>query len=400
MTVRTRHVLFIDGFEPRGPSRLHAVCREAAVARSALDGVRVDVGARRRLDDWRDAWSLTWHPAGGGAPVQAVFEMLRWDDVVRANGLRAGAPAWQRLGRLAADLGLTWSAYLASGVARRMRQRQRGTWVLMWYPTLVALAVLGLVLALVAAWAAALGVVVGLMAGSAPGWAVAVTLAVAAVLTVGAVMLWRSDRRRLLAATWLCRLLGFTALQARGDVLAVDERIVRMAGRIAQVLRDADLADEVLVVGYSTGTILAALAVDAARRQAPAAPAPALLTLGHCLPILSFLRPASACREALGRLAGDAGLVWLDISAPGDVAAFGDVPPWGDAAVAGVKRMRSPRWHRLLPAAQYAALRADREALHRQYLRGPVRPPLPGEYDFMALLSGPMTLREQTGAVR
>lgn len=391
MTVHRRHVLFIDGFEPRGPARLHAVCREAAEARGGLDGVRVAVGPRRRLDAWRDAWTLTWEPADHGPATSTRFEVLRWDDVVRAQGLRAGDGVWTRASRLAADLALTWSAYLLSGVAGRMRQRQRGTWVLMWYPSLVAaaLAAAGLVLLTVWAWALAQWPDPPSRGDGLLG------LAVALVATLACSAWVRRQPRRLLAAAWLCRLLGFTALQARGALPQVDERLNRMADRLAQLSQDRQGADEVLVVGYSTGTILAALALDAARRRVRDDQGLSLLTLGHCLPILSYLGPAQGCRAALERLAADPGVVWLDITAPGDVAAFGDVPPWGDAPVAGLKRMRSPRWHRLLPEDTYAALRADREALHRQYLRGPVRAPAAGEYDFMGLIAGPLALPGQ-----
>src|SRR5262249_56915635 len=84
-----------------------------------------------------------------------------------------------------------------------------------------------------------------------------------------------------------------------------ESRLDNFAHRVAAATRDTN-AEEVLIVGHSTGTTVAvevtaralALDPDLARRS----PAVVLLTIGSCLPVVGFVRTADPVRRQLARL--------------------------------------------------------------------------------------------------
>ncbi|PJE38117.1 hypothetical protein CVM52_02950 [Pseudooceanicola lipolyticus] len=170
---------------------------------------------------------------------------------------------------------------------------------------------------------------------------------------------------------------------------------LRMEGdRIAAAL--AGEADEVLVVGHSSGAHLAVSVLSAlirAGRVPSDGPALGLLTLGQVVPMLSFLPRAARLRGDLRFLSTRDELAWIDISAPGDGCSFALCDP---VTVSGVAP-EAKRWPLVISAAftqtlspeRWKALRWRFFRLHFQYLCAFDRP---GDYDYFRVTAGPQTL--------
>jgi len=116
--------------------------------------------------------------------------------------------------------------------------------------------------------------------------------------------------------------------------------------------------------------------------------------LGHCNPLQAWFDSASRFRADLAKVAGMAGLVWLDIVAPIDWAGFPRTPPWM-GPVAGEALSMSPRFHAILQNSSFRRLRRRRIDLHLHYLEAPERP---GGYDLVTLVAGPWMLGEHRRA--
>jgi hypothetical protein len=226
----------------------------------------------------------------------------------------------------------------------------------------------------------------GLAGGVAAGWA---------VLAAGQ----RLDGR--LFARYLMFELAQSAIHRGAFGTDLDARLAQFADRVAQARVDNGAGrgwDEVLVVGHSSGAALAVSVVAAAERQTGGqggAPL-ALLTLGHVIPLHSFLPGARGLRRDLCQLSLSDALTWVDISAPGDGGSFGLADP---VAISGV-RPQGARWPRVISAAfrQTLAPRTFRRlrwrfyALHFQYLRAFDRP---GDYDYFQITAGALSLAER-----
>ena len=301
---------------------------------------------------------------------------------------------WQREGVLA------YVAALSSGKAlvRVWKQTPR-TLVALAYPALFWLLALLGGLALGAGAAA-------LVAGTAaePGGRQLPALALGGLLCLG--VWWGAlGLERQLHTSWLLRIYRFADLWARGRLPALENRLDAMAERVFRRVQARD-CDEVLLVGYSVGSMLAvsvlARVLEKCRAngnaadQAAAERMLALLTLGQCVPLLGLMPRASAFRRELAVLAGATGLRWTDYSAPGDWGSFAlvdplricKVVPAGMAALA--PRMLSPRFHTLFDPADYAMLKRNKRRLHLQYL---MAAPLPGDYDYFRFTAGPVPLQ-------
>jgi hypothetical protein len=198
---------------------------------------------------------------------------------------------------------------------------------------------------------------------------------------------------------WMMRSYAFTARQATGRTPDLEARLDALAQRLAQRLAER-CDDEVLVVGHSSGAIMAAAIVARSLRQLPAraegaAPALSLLTLGQWIPLLGLLPQAEGFRTELSELATVPGLDWIDFSAPPDGCCFALTDPIAGSGLAPAGRLPdrpkllSPRFAEMFDPAGYQALRRDKFKMHFQYL---MAAPRPVEYDFFRITAGARTL--------
>ena len=177
----------------------------------------------------------------------------------------------------------------------------------------------------------------------------------------------------------------------------MEERIAEFANHVRAAL--ASGADEVLVVGHSSGAHLAVSAVADALRglpPAPTGPALALLTLGHAVPMQSFLPDAGRLRRDLRDVSVDPRVTWVDVTAPGDGCCFALCDP---VAVSGVatpdKRgplVISAAFSLSLAPETWARLKRRFFRLHFQYLCA-----FDGrtDYDYFQITAGPLTLADR-----
>lgn len=376
-----RRVFFIAGFDPKSPRYYHRAFRRLAAIRpeGAEDRVwgAVNVGDRRKLNEWADEWDISW-PSDGGGPVQLTrVTLLRWDDIVREHWTRNPWKFWQD----------HWNFYVdgaRQGNFVRLWHASRRNWTFVMFP-----------LALLITWAALLAVLSEGILGHFMGLAAVGTQGAVGLTTAATCALsWPWISRRL-GTDWLIRLYGFSHKQAERGVPGLESRVADMAAMVARLGDEMTPEQELMVVGHSTGATLAASVLSRALALAPQlsvrGPSIALLTLGQCTPLVYFFGTAGWLRAELDQLTAHARLTWIDYTAPADWAGCGEIPPWHAQGLATLRRL-SPRFHRVLDIEHYRQLRRDRLAMHMQYLKPVDRA---GGYDLLALIAGRPTLRER-----
>jgi hypothetical protein len=378
--VRKRCVFYLSGFDPKGAAHYHALYRDEAAAQALVSGLHVAVGRRQKTADGNAFWELAaTTPAGA---VQTRYEFLRWDDIVRQH--------WPRSqGRLVKDLVTTTWLNLRTGALWRMFR-------LAWPPVLAIFLPFVLLCAVIVGAPLLATLAVWVTPASWGIWAAA--LMAAATLAGWSVLALQLEKKFNMA--WLLRSYAFTARQAAGDAPQLDARLQQHAETLLARIRSAveDEVDEVLVVGHSSGTMMAATVLANALRLDPAlgrrGPTVSLLTLGQWMPLLATLPKADRFRDDLHCLATAAGIDWIDFSAPPDGCCFALVNParaFGDKAsvVTDRPKLLSPRFADMFDAADYAAIRRDRFRCHFQYLMAS-RKSVP--YDYFAITAGNQTL--------
>jgi hypothetical protein len=382
--VKTRHVFFVSGFDPKPAAHYHALYRDQAALQSRVNGMDVHVSSRTRNDRGGSCWTVSC--VEGGQTCNTLYEYVRWDDIVRKHWPRG---AWG-MGR---DVLSGLFAVLFSGQLSRVWGHARRPLLAMAYA--FGFLASGLLLCGLSAF---VGAALTRLLGGADwlAWSVALGAGFFSFRLFA-----RLERR--LNMVWMGRILNFSRVWANGRVPELDERLDAMA----QAVRDAradPAVDEVLIVGISVGSQLAvALTARSLQRHESdagmsAGAALSLLTLGHCIPLLGLMRSAATFRAELASVAAHPSVQWVDFSAPNDWVSFGPVDPVSMCGLSVHDRpnaqpvMLSPRFHTLFSPANYRRLARDKFRLHRQYI---MASELAGAYDYFSITAGALRLLER-----
>jgi hypothetical protein len=345
-----RLIFFFSGFDPKSATFYHRLFRTGIAQRNAAHDETLALGKRHRIGRWASVWTLLWRGASsalGGRPVtmRTRVHFMRWDDIVRRHWRRAPMT-------LARDY---WNVYvggLTSGVLRRVWRAAPAAFWMALFPLIVGVLSIFTGILLV-------GIPLGL-SGLIPAWA-ALTLG----FLLGALG-WRV-LARWVDCEWLLRLYAFMREQAIGEVPALDTRLDEMATRLVEAVEarmrqpGAAALREILVIGYSSGTIMAAAVLARAMprltdvvdsRRTSKGTTLALVTLGQCIPMAAEWPQARRFRHDLEVLAESPMLTWHDYSSSSDRAAFWKSPPWPEPALLkGHQASRSSRDALAIPAS-------------------------------------------------
>lgn len=382
--IRRRRVLYAHGFDPATAERYRRIMARSGAERTGPPPVLSQVA---QMSDVSEGWRVT--ADADGERVETVFEILRYEDIVRQWQAR---PLPKRLWT-----GLTgWLGFIANGGLRRVFSVAKGPAGLFFYPVMMLAMFIGL------------GVFTGRMAGEgaemlgAPDWASQVGRAIGALAGLFlSVRLERAFFTHLMLA-----LFDFLFKIAKEEFPSgrLDMRIELFAHRISECVNSANekKVDEILVVGHSLGGLVAVRALARAMEQdvdlTGGRAKISLLTLGSVAGYVSCHGGLGADRFAadIGRVASDEDLTWVDVSAPRDWFSFGLVDPLLllDEAPVSAKspRVISAKFGKASPDPEDRRTRFRAMGLHMKYLAAPDRE---GGFDFLSVVSGEQSLKER-----
>ena len=363
-----RTVFYVPGFDPMPPRRYRELYRRESAKQAKISGYTVR--QNRASDGDIASWDVTFEQ--GDEQAFTTFKCLVWSDIVKS----AMRPT---LWNIFARSFWYYGVFITSGALFRMNKIAIGPTIAALYPPIMtAIQVLaGVVLAhaFFEVASSVLPVVAALMSAVAFFW------------------LWLHFMR------WLDRwffahylMLDYAYFgQARGGLPKdISARIDTFADQVDEALQSD--CDEVLVLGHSSGALIAVAATSRLLEKGAVPDGKlGLLTLGQSIPMLSFLPAAQEVRRALLTLSEAQNISWLDVSAPGDGACY---PLTDPVAISGVTttRQRHPKivsaaFSKTLSDAQKRALRFRFFKKHFQYLCAFDQP---DQYDYFQLTSGPV----------
>ena len=375
--VSKRRVFYVPGYDPFPPRRYREFYRKEGQAQADISGYALDL---RAAEGGGYAWQVD--ATIDGQDAQAVMKVLVWSDLVQAS-MRRGVWATYAL-----MLRTLW-IFASTGALWAMIRLRPGPMLAGAWPVtgLTVQFMVALIVGALAAWGVQWIV---------PGWpGAALGLGVAlAVITLILRLFRRFDTK--FFAYYLLYDFAHTAAHRGGFGPELTARLDQFTDEIGQALHSD--ADEVLIVGHSSGAALAvALAAALERRGLPEnGPRLALLTLGQAIPMQAFLPEARQLRADLRQVSQSRALSWVDVTAQGDGVCFWLTDP---VAVCGMATpdshqplVFSAAFSQTLAPETWKRIRRQFFRLHIQYLAAFDRP---RDYDYFQITAGPRLLTDR-----
>jgi pimeloyl-ACP methyl ester carboxylesterase len=377
-TVRRRHVLYVEGYDPRGAEAYYQLFERSCDRFSKAWPVEVTLDPFEMDSDDFAHWSLTTKSAGWR--VATRYDFLRLERHIRAAMYGPTLPQIAR--------GLGW--LIDDVVSGTMWRIFRSSW--RFGVHLLSIQILLLI------WLA-LSAVIGLAAASVVSTSFGLPLAIAAGLAMATAALFALKP---LARRWFVGQITscWATLRrfGRGQPTWLDDTIEAGARHLVAAGAKQD-TDELVLVGHSTGSVIAAaimaralvLDPDLGRRRARLV----LLTLGAVMPAVALHPAANRMRDIIKRLASEPTLEWIECQSRKDVMNFEGFDPVAGVGVQVEKRHNplvwSVRFKEMVSPEYYQRLRWSFFRLHFQYINaGDRRTP----HDYMLLIAGPVALAD------
>jgi pimeloyl-ACP methyl ester carboxylesterase len=379
--VRRRHVIYVQGYDPRGLPEYHRMFRAEYQKFCKLYGLDGTIGKRSEaVDRFSTTWPVT--TAGDGWRVETAYEFLRWEDIIREDFER---PAWWAIAVGLRDLLVS----IVDGTFPRIMHAHWRFGLFVAYPIVVVLG-FALLAALVGMFATALAgkiippgllpEIIGLAAGC---------IGFAALLKLTEPQTY---------VVYIFQDAISTVQYAKRRRPDWEERLELFATAVVEAARAAT-ADEILVVGHSSGSFLAVDVLTRALKRDPKlgsyGPRVTLLTMGGNLPIVGFQPVAGWFRDRLTQLAADPTLDWVDYQSRRDIMNFFRLDPLAvhgiDPAKAKINlRVVPVQFREIVSPQTFSRLVWHFFDLHFQFLRANE---YPHAFDYFMIVAGPFSLR-------
>lgn len=381
-TVSRRKVFYLPGYDPFPPRRYRELYRRESASQAAVSGYAISMEGHLLGDGF--GWHV--HATIEKQPVETEIEVLVWSDIVRASRSQSVIATYATMIRTA-------SVYISTGTLWRLMRLRKGPVIVALYP------VVALVLQLIIAIAAGFGIwsLVQTVLSKAPLYSAYGTGAVLGLLGILWALRWFQRHDGRFFAYYLMHDFAYSASEEGAYPPELEARLHDFRLKISAAI-DTDV-DEVLVVGHSSGVHLAiSILADLIRSKSVPSEGPALslLSLGHVVPMVSFLPHAERLRGDLRYLSQRPEIAWVDVSAPGDGCCFALCDPVAVSGQSSDAKIHplvfSAAFTQSLSPQRWRAMRWRFFRLHFQYLCAFDRPK---DYDFFQITAGPHTLSER-----
>jgi pimeloyl-ACP methyl ester carboxylesterase len=381
--VRNRHIIYVQGYDPRGLAQYYRMFRTELRKFGRLYNLTATISRPQSISDSEIAsWII--ETKADDWQTRTNYDFLRFEDFIQRD---LAAPVWRTVFQA---VWIYWRLVFRGTIARFAKANWRfATFIT--YPHLMLLG------EAMGVGAIAFLLKLGLDAIGIPHLFSILAAAALFVAALGSLLKNSEDRTYLLYL--LCDTI-WTWQFAHRQRPEWDQRIDRFADYLCKVVRDSD-AEEIVLVGHSSGSFLGTEILARALKRDPAlgrhGPRVVLLTLGGNYPIVGFHEAAQDFRDHLRQLAIEPSIDWIDCQARKDVMNFFQLDPIASHGidVGGLRRnptIISVRFREIIDPQHYNLFRWQFFRVHFQFVKANERP---HAYDFFMIVCGPMPLRER-----
>jgi hypothetical protein len=381
--VQHRHIIYVQGYDPRGLAQYYRMFRTQLRKFGRLYQLTSTISRPQVAPDGETA-SWTIETKAGAWQTRTSYDFLRWEDLIQRD---LAAPIW---GTVFRAIWIYWRLVFRGTIARFWKAHWRfATFIT--YPHVV------LLIEALFALGIAFGFKKGLEALGIPDLFSIAAAAALFVALLGTMLKYTENQ------TYLLYLLSDTIWTwefSHRNRPEWDERIDRFAQYLADVARKSD-AEEIVVVGHSSGSFLGAEILARALKLDPSlgrhGPRIVLLTIGGNFPIVGFHAASKDFRDHLRLLAVEPSIDWIDCQSRKDVMNFFPFDPIAGHGIDVGTDRRNPtivsvRFREIIKPEHYNVFRWKFFRVHFQFVMANERP---HAYDFFMIVCGPIPLSER-----
>jgi hypothetical protein len=378
--VQHRHIIYIQGYDPRGLAQYYRMFRTELRKFGRLYQLSATMSRPKvAADDEMASWTI--ETKADDWQTRTSYDFLRFEDFIQRD---LASPIWRTV---FSAVWIYWRLVFAGTIARFAKANWRfATFIT--YPHFV------LLLEALAAAGIAFVFQKGLDALGIPTLlSIAAAIAIFVAL-VGIVLKYTEN------STYVLYLLSDTIWTwqfSHRERPEWDQRIDRFARHLIEVACTSD-AEEIVIVGHSSGSFLGTEMLARALNLDPAlgrhGPRIVLLTIGGNFPIVGFHAAAQDFRDHLRQLAIEPSIDWIDCQARKDVMNFYQFDPIKSHGIDVGSAGRNPtivpvRFRDIIRADHYESFRWQFFRVHFQFV---MANELPHAYDFFMIACGPIPL--------
>jgi len=383
--VTNRHVIYVQGYDPRGLAQYYRMFRTELRKFEKLYQLATKIDRPQNISDGEIAsWTIETKAQEDSWQTRTTYDFLRFEDFIQRD---LALPIWH-------IISYTIWIYLRLIVHGTVFRFMKANWRFLTFITFPHI-----VFWLEVACLAILSHFVrkGLQAIGVPSPFDFPAAAAFFFAGLWAVLKYTEKRTYLLYL--MCDTIWTWEFSHR-ERPEWDERLDRFAQHLCDVARGSD-AQEIVLVGHSSGSFLGTEIMARALKLDPLlgkhGARVVLLTLGGNYPIVGFHRAAGDFREHLCELAIEPSIEWIECQARKDVMNFFDLDPIASHGIELGRARRNPtivpiRFREMIRPEHYNLFRWQFFRVHFQFV---MANEVPHAYEFFMIVCGPVPLHER-----
>lgn len=383
MRVQHRHIIYIQGYDPRGLAQYYRMFRTELRKFGRLYQLTATISRPKvAADDEIASWSI--ETKADDWQTRTDYDFLRFEDFIQQD---LASPIWRTVFNA---VWIYWRLVLSGTIGRFGRANWR-------FATFITYPHVLLLLEAICCAGIAFVFEKGLNAIGVPDvFSIAAATAIFVAL-IGTVLKYTENSTYVLYL--LCDTIWTWQFSHR-ERPEWDRRIDRFAEHLIKTIKSTD-ADEIIIVGHSSGSFLSTEMLARALKLDPAlgrhGPHVVLLTIGGNFPIVGYHAVSTQFREHLRMLAVEPSIDWIDCQARKDVMNFYLFDPIASHGIDAGPAKRNPtvvpvRFRDIIRPEHYEKFRWQFFRVHFQFVMANERP---NAYDFFMIVCGPVPLPER-----
>lgn len=368
--INQREVFYLSGYDPRGYRYYYSLYKKNANKQNKVNNLNINISKIKKVEEHIHSCEITT-----SKNTKTTYNFLSWNDIVQEN--------WAE-GFFSNFLDTLYfvKMYLLSGIFVRFTKESKEQLIAGLYPLFYLMITLSL-----------------LFFVSFKSYELTlkyfhfyISLLIAILIFFLGIKLIEKVANSA-AVFWLSRIYAFCAKWSEYKISKVDDRIEYFATHIFERIKGNDNENkEFIVIAHSVGTILAIGIVNSVIKKCIDSNIDysnfKLLTLGHCIPLVSYQRKSQQHKKVLEELGRTKNFTWLDYTAPIDGACFCVDP----IKSSGINREKdcgpvsmSPRFFKLFKKEDYKKIKKQKYKAHFLYLYST---DISGIYDYFDITAG------------